>query len=81
MSVISIMKKFIDRELEMEALQREYDWPGSALVVMYGRRRVGKTTLIAEFIKDKKAFFSCQRGIRSTEQTGVPRQDAGVYRQ
>ena len=27
------------------------------MVVMYGRRRVGKTTLINEFIKDKPAIF------------------------
>jgi AAA+ ATPase superfamily predicted ATPase len=31
------------------------------MVVMYGRRRVGKTTLISNFIKDKRAmFFSAQ---------------------
>ena len=51
------MKQFIDRELEMETLKNEYARDGSALVVLYGRRRVGKTTLISEFIKDKKALF------------------------
>ena len=51
------MKQFIDRELEMETLQNEYERDGSAMVVLYGRRRVGKTTLISEFIKDKKALF------------------------
>lgn len=51
------MKQFIDRELEMETLQREYAREGSALVILYGRRRVGKTTLISEFIKDKNALF------------------------
>lgn len=51
------MERFIDREAEMETLQSEYERNGSALVVMYGRRRVGKTTLISEFIKDKKALF------------------------
>ena len=35
----------------------EYERDGSALVVLYGRRRVGKTTLISEFIKNKKALF------------------------
>ena len=50
------MKQFVDRELEMETLQNEYERDGSALVVLYGRRRVGKTTLISEFIKDKKAL-------------------------
>ena len=51
------MKQFVDRELEMETLQNEYERDGSALVVLYGRRRVGKTTLISEFIKGKKALF------------------------
>lgn len=51
------MKQFIDREQEMETLQREYAREGSALVILYGRRRVGKTTLISEFIKDKNALF------------------------
>ena len=51
------MKRFVDREQELETLQSEYNRDGSALVVLYGRRRVGKTTLISEFIKDKNALF------------------------
>lgn len=51
------MKRFIDRDQEMQTLQNEYERDGSALVVLYGRRRVGKTTLISEFIKDKNALF------------------------
>lgn len=51
------MKQFVDREQEMETLQREYAREDSALVILYGRRRVGKTTLISEFIKDKNALF------------------------
>ena len=51
------MEKLIDRESELETLQSEYARNGSALVVLYGRRRVGKTTLISEFIKDKNALF------------------------
>lgn len=51
------MKHFVDRQQEMETLQREYARDGSALVVLYGRRRVGKTTLISQFIRDKKALF------------------------
>ena len=51
------MKRFVDRKQEMATLQSEYDRDGSGLVVLYGRRRVGKTTLISEFIKNKKALF------------------------
>lgn len=51
------MRRFVDREQEMATLQSEYERDGSTLVVLYGRRRVGKTTLISEFIKNKKALF------------------------
>ncbi|MDE7157304.1 MAG: ATP-binding protein [Lachnospiraceae bacterium] len=51
------MEQFIDRISEIETLESEYNRKGSSLVIMYGRRRVGKTTLISEFIKDKPALF------------------------
>jgi len=51
------MAKFIDREQEMETLFDEYNREGSSFIVMYGRRRVGKTKLISEFIKDKNALY------------------------
>lgn len=46
---------FINREKELESLNKEYKKKNS-FVVLYGRR-VGKTTLIKEFIKDKKVFY------------------------
>ena len=52
-----VMKKFIDRDEEKNFLESEYNRPGSSLVILYGRRRVGKTALISEFIKDKKALY------------------------
>ncbi len=51
------MAQFVDREAEMDTLSSEYNREGSSLVILYGRRRVGKTTLITKFIKDKKALF------------------------
>ena len=51
------MPEFIDREDELASLRREYDRNGSSLVVIYGRRRVGKTKLITKFIEDKNALF------------------------
>ncbi len=48
--------QFIGREAELSALEREYT-RSSSFVVIYGRRRVGKTTLIKEFIKDKSALY------------------------
>lgn len=48
--------KFIGRDKELQSLEKEYKREGS-FVVIYGRRRVGKTTLIKEFIKTKTAFY------------------------
>lgn len=48
--------RFIGRQAELNKLNAEFDRGGS-FVVLYGRRRVGKTTLIKEFLKDKSAFY------------------------
>ena len=47
--------KFIGRKMELEKLNAEYERDGG-FVVIYGRRRVGKTTLIKEFLKKKAAI-------------------------
>lgn len=51
------MDRFIDRDSELATLQREYERKGSSFVVIYGRRRVGKTALINEFCRDKRALM------------------------
>lgn len=51
------MERFVDRTEELATLEDEYRRSGSALVVLYGRRRVGKTTLLSRFIKNRKALF------------------------
>lgn len=48
---------FIGRERELASLKEFYDKDGIGMTVIYGRRRIGKSTLIAEFIKDKKTIF------------------------
>ncbi len=48
---------FIDREKELSALEIAYKSPAAAFVVIYGRRRVGKTALIRNFLQDKKALY------------------------
>ncbi|HXK73223.1 MAG TPA: ATP-binding protein [Clostridia bacterium] len=51
------MSRFIDREQELNFLLSEYRRSGSSLVVIYGRRRIGKTELISKFINDKKSIY------------------------
>lgn len=48
---------FIGREQELASLNKLYASDKFEFVVIYGRRRVGKTALINQFIKDKKAIY------------------------
>lgn len=48
---------FIGRERELKTLQGLYDTDRFQFAVIYGRRRVGKTALISEFVKGKETIF------------------------
>ena len=51
---------FIGREAELKFLQDKFDNENGQLVVLYGRRRVGKTETLREFCKGKQhVFYSC----------------------
>ena len=47
----------IGRESELNTLDKIYKKNKFECVIMYGRRRVGKTTIINEFVKNKKNIF------------------------
>ena len=48
---------FVGRKREMESLNKNYDRDSFQFPVIYGRRRVGKTTLINEFCRGKKNIY------------------------
>ena len=48
---------FIGREKELKALDNLYSSDKFEFAVIYGRRRVGKTALINQFIGDKKSIY------------------------
>ncbi|MBR4079292.1 MAG: ATP-binding protein [Christensenellaceae bacterium] len=48
---------FIGRERELKALNNLYNSNKFEFAVIYGRRRIGKTELIKQFIGDKKAIY------------------------
>ena len=52
-----MMKTFIGRKRELKKLQELYTQKQAILVVIKGRRRIGKSRLVTEFAKDKQ-FFS-----------------------
>jgi len=48
---------FVGRKRELEFLEKKYLERRSDLILIYGRRRIGKTALVSEFIKNKKAIY------------------------
>lgn len=48
---------FVGRERELGSLNKRYGSDKFEFAVIYGRRRVGKTTLINEFVKDKECIL------------------------
>ena len=51
------MSNFYGRTEELKKLNRRYTGDKFECIVIYGRRRVGKTALINEFCKDKPTIF------------------------
>lgn len=50
-------RSFHGRSAELDALHRGFTSERSGLWIVYGRRRVGKTALLEQFCRDKRAFF------------------------
>lgn len=48
---------FLCREKELALLNARYQHKSMEFIVIYGRRRVGKTALINEFVKDKPTVY------------------------
>ncbi|MCL2159386.1 MAG: ATP-binding protein [Oscillospiraceae bacterium] len=60
---------FIGRNGELESLNERYDSGKYECAVIWGRRRVGKTELITEFVKNKRhIYFTAAEG---TEQKNI----------
>ena len=51
------MSRFVGREEELGALEAAWRRDDFQMAVVYGRRRVGKTTLLRQFCAGKKAVF------------------------
>jgi AAA+ ATPase superfamily predicted ATPase len=48
---------FYDRKDELDALAGEFESPGHGFVVVYGRRRIGKTALLTEFCAGRPHIY------------------------
>lgn len=60
---------FIGREKELNALDKLYKSDKFEFIVIYGRRRVGKTELMNQFIGDKKSIYFM--GVESNEKQNL----------
>ncbi|MEG0377542.1 MAG: ATP-binding protein, partial [Eubacterium sp.] len=49
--------EFVNRKSELEFLEREYNLSDASLIILYGRRRIGKTALMTEFGKNKEYLY------------------------
>lgn len=46
-------QRFVDRERELAFLEERYALGDAELLIIYGRRRIGKTELLLHFVRDK----------------------------
>ena len=51
------MPPFIGRQEELKVLTAAYESPASALIPIYGRRRIGKSELILHFLQDRPGLY------------------------
>ena len=68
---------FIGRENELAALQKRYESDRFEFIVIYGRRRVGKTALIDKFLSDKRAIYFM--GIESNAQQNLNELSSRIF--
>ena len=56
-----MLLKFVNRDEELEILEKRFKSKKSEFLIIYGRRRIGKTELIKKFSKDKNHFYFLSR--------------------
>lgn len=70
---------FINREQELKVLNEKWQSHIAQFFIIYGKRRVGKTELIKQFIKDKPAIYFLADKRTTTDQLRELGQIVGNY--
>jgi len=52
-----MFQQFVDRANELRLLEDTYKQNRSSFIIIYGRRRIGKTELVKQFIKDRAHIY------------------------
>lgn len=68
---------FIGRTRELMELEKLYNTSKFQMAVIYGRRRIGKTRMIQEFIKDKAAVYIM--AVESSLSTNLELLSSAIY--
>ena len=71
--------RFVNRQDELAFLKKIHGSGGFRFVPLYGRRRVGKTRLVQEFIQGKKAIYFLADSVSETEQLKTRGRILGEY--
>jgi len=59
--------KFVDREMELEGLRKLWDSGKAEMLILYGRRRVGKTELLRRFCNGKRSLYFLAAQMRDVD--------------
>jgi len=59
---------FIDRKKELTFLEQKWKEPKAQMIVLWGKRRIGKTELAKQFIKDKSHVYFLAESTHEKEQ-------------
>jgi AAA+ ATPase superfamily predicted ATPase len=75
---------FVKRTAQLKLLEEQYASTGNNLVILYGRKGLGKTTLLSQFMADKPAYYyaalECEDILQLSlmaDQWGINPEDAG----
>ncbi|HEX2091440.1 MAG TPA: ATP-binding protein, partial [Longimicrobiaceae bacterium] len=68
---------FVGRTRELGVLQAEFDHPRPSLTILYGRRRVGKSTLLREAVKQRPHVFYQATRVADTDAQTLFRDEIG----
>ena len=71
--------QFINRERELSALKKFWQGKNAQLIVIYGKRRVGKTELIKQFIREKPHIYFLAQKINEHENLKLLGEAVGEY--
>lgn len=71
--------KFINRSNELAFIQKEFTSTKSSFIIIYGKRRIGKTELIKESAKNKKLLYFLGRQVNNKDNLDQISQTCSIF--